>query len=182
MATQSKLNRNAKAWMSQRRITMKRILLITASVLMLATTAGASAASQPKQSKLQSWDNLKRVKPGEDIGVDFIGKDQKVDFLHGRLLLLTPDSVAIEVGVVKLRDVTIRRQDVVRVQRTKTPAGRRIKNTFLGMGTGAAALAGGLHSEAGDGAVWFLGAGAIIGAVAGAMAQDPVTLYHSAHR
>ena len=102
---------------------MRRLTLITLSVLMLATIAGAQAPEQ-------SWDNLKTLREGEKIQV----VDQKLKSLKGTFVSFSDEAVTLQVG----KDtVAVQRADVFRVSSQKGMG--RGKHALVGLAIGAGA-------------------------------------------
>ena len=154
---------------------MHRLTLITLSVLLLATIAGAQDPEQP-------WDNLRSLGVGEKIQV----VDQKLKSLKGTVVSFSDEAITFQAG----KDtVTIQRADVFRVSSRKGMS--RGKRTLIGMAIGAAAgtavgaSIGASYHEKGETPVFLLVAvpiGVAAGAVGGALSTDRPTIYRAERR
>jgi len=106
---------------------MHRLTLITLSVLLLATIAGAQAPEQ-------SWDNLKTLREGEKIQV----VDQKLKSQNGTFVSVSEEAITFQAG----KDaVTIQRADVFRVssrERGRTRGRNALRGLAVGAGIGLA--------------------------------------------
>src|SRR3989338_9118247 len=108
---------------NHRRDNMRRLTLITLSVLLLATIAGAQAPEQ-------SWDNLKTLGEGEKIQV----VDQKLKSQNGTFVSFSDEAITFQAG----KDaVTIQRPDVFRVSSQERGRSRG-RNALIGLGIGTA--------------------------------------------
>ena len=157
---------------------MRCLILMTASVMLLTTVAVAPASARSgRQKPEQSWDNLKKLRVGEEIQVVY----QPEQYLNGKFLGFTPQGISVQWGVVNLHKETIPRKDVIRVIASRPS--QRLKNTLSGLGGGAlAGLAIGwdaANSESGAAVVFFPAGGAVIGAVAGALSSPDATIYEA---
>src|SRR3990167_1987756 len=154
---------------------MSRLILMTANVLLLATVAVAPAAARSRGEKPeQSWDNLKKLRVGEEIQVVY----QEEQYLNGKFLGFTPAGISVQWGVVNKHDETIPRKEVIRVIASRPS--QQVKNTLIGLGAGA--LIGGyigVMSRERDVAIPALAAGAAIGAAAGALSSPDATIYQA---
>ncbi|MBI4458946.1 MAG: hypothetical protein HY648_02665 [Acidobacteria bacterium] len=161
---------------------MRRLTLITLSVLLLATVAGA-------QTPEQSRDNLKTLREGEKIQV----VDQKLKSQNGTFVSFSEEAITFQAD----KDaVTIQRADVFRVSSREHP--RRGHSALVGLGVGAAvgaaagAAVGAALGEGGDlgraltaglGALYFAPVGAGIGAGLGAaFSSSYPTIYRAERR
>jgi hypothetical protein len=147
-------------------------------VWLLLTTALSPAAPQ---AAAELWDNLRELKPGEDIEV----VDARMKSYRGRFTRYTAGTIALN---HQGGDLQIARTDVASVKRRSRP--HRGRNVLLGLAIGAAgglavgAVTGKTYHEEGETpvfiAVWTpIGAG--IGAAVGAAlpARSEVTVYRA---
>ncbi|OFW09915.1 MAG: hypothetical protein A3G20_03135 [Acidobacteria bacterium RIFCSPLOWO2_12_FULL_59_11] len=155
---------------------MRRLTLITLSVLLLATIAGAQATEQ-------SWDNLKSLQVGQKIQV----VNQRLKSQNGTFVSVSEEAIIFQTG----KDaVTIQRADVFRVSSQKGMG--RGEHALIGLAIGAAAGAviggiGGSSLEGGGGAAPFAvlvgGMGAGIGAgIGAALPAGHPTIYRAERR
>lgn len=100
---------------------MRRLFLITLSILLLATIAGAQAPEQ-------SWDNLKTLRIGEKIQV----VDQKLKSQNGTFVSVSEEAISFQVGSDLL---TLSRAEVLRV--SAPGHSKRRRNALIGAGIGA---------------------------------------------
>ena len=166
---------------------MSRLIRMTLSVLLLATVALAPAAARTRRQKAEdSWDNLKKLRVGEEIQVVY-GQEQ---YLNGRFRGFTREGIMVQWGVVNKHDETIAREDVIRVIASRPS--QRVKNTLIGVAVGAAG--GGLlgmaaanenylHETIRKEDLQYLEIGASIGAalggVVGALSSPDATIYQA---
>ena len=130
------------------------------------------------QSALDSWDNLKLLRPGQKIEV----VDVSVRAFQGQFVSHSEESIVLRTDKAQ---VSVPRGDVVSVKNKEGP--RRARNAWIGMAIGAAggaaigAIRGATYHEEGETGVFMLvwtPIGAGIGAGAGAMAPGrQVTIY-----
>lgn len=162
---------------------MSRLILMTVSVLLLTTVAVAPASARSRLQKPEhSWDNLRKLRVGEEIQVVY----QEEQYLNGRFLGFTPEGISVQWGVVNIHKEMIPRKDVIRVISWKRT--RRVKNALIGLGMGAAggaAFGAGLAHEAKHQGkdtgfpTIAIPIGAAAGAVLGALNPDHETLYQT---
>ena len=152
----------------------------TALSLMILLIAPAGA---PAQSSEDSWDNLRRLRPGQKIEV----VDMKLSSRQGAFTGYSEEAISLRTGQ---GEVAIPRADVLSVKNRKSS--HRGRNALLGLAIGAAgglaigAAAGAAYHEEGETGVFVLvftpigaGAGAGIGA---AMPAGAVTVYRAKSR
>ncbi|OFV94605.1 MAG: hypothetical protein A3F68_11110 [Acidobacteria bacterium RIFCSPLOWO2_12_FULL_54_10] len=160
---------------------MRRLLLSTLSVLMLASFAGA-------QTPEQSWDNLKTLREGEKIQV----VDQKLKSQNGTFVSVSDEDITIQSDQDA---VTIQRGDVFRVsskERGRSRGQNALRGLMVGAGVGvglggAMYASGGLDVSQGEALaaafvavpLWIGGIGAGIGA---AMPAGHPTIYRAERR
>ncbi|OFV95062.1 MAG: hypothetical protein A3H28_17075 [Acidobacteria bacterium RIFCSPLOWO2_02_FULL_61_28] len=154
---------------------MSRLILLTANVLLLATVAVAPAAGRSRgQKPEQSWDNLKKLRVGEEIQVVY----QEEQYLNGKFLGFTPAGISVQWGVVNKHDETILRKEVIRVIASRPS--QRAKNTLIGLGAGALiGTVASLGAGAGDAVPKMAGVFGGLGAVAGALSSPDAVMYQS---
>ena len=157
---------------------MSRLMQITLSILLLATVAVEPAGARSRREKSeQSWENLRKLKVGEEIQVVY-GDEQ---YLNGRFLRFTPEKISVQWGSVNRHEETISRKDVIRVIASRPS--QRVKNALSGMGLGALVGLGVAmnigHSESGAEVVFIPAGAAVIGAVAGALSSPDATIYEA---
>lgn len=160
---------------------MSRLIRMTLSVMLLASIAVAPANARSRREKPEhSWDNLKKLRVGEEIQVVY-GREQ---YLNGRFLGFTSEGISVQWGVVNRHDETIPREDVIRVIASRP--NQRVKNGLIGVAAGAAA--GGLPKEfwrnryySGPIDLDEIGAaiGAVFGGVIGALSSPDATIYEA---
>ena len=158
---------------------MSRLILMTANVLLLATVAAAPAAARSRgQKPEQSWDNLKKLRVGEEIQVVY----QEEQYLNGKFLSFTPEGISVQWGVVNKHDETIPRKEVIRVIASRPS--QRVTNALIGLGGGALAGVSILgEADTTDGsALVVVPAIAVIAAVAGALSSPDATIYQTQGR
>ena len=147
-------------------------------VLFLPLLAAAVSAQSPKEQ----WSNLNRLKVGQ--GIEVI--ESNVKSHSGRFVAVTDESISLQ---EKGSDVSIKREDVVRVSTSSVP--RRGEHAVIGLvvggGIGAAvgALAGSSHgflggSSRGIAALVGIAIGAPSGALVGAVIPAHTTVYRAA--
>lgn len=100
---------------------MRRLILITLSLLLLATAAGA-------QSPEQTWDNQRTLGVGEKIQV----VDQKLKSQNGTFVSVSDDAITFQVDK---DEVTVRRPDVFRVS-SRERGHSRGRNALIGLVVG----------------------------------------------
>jgi len=157
---------------------------MTVTIILLAIVA-AEPASARRQKSEESWDNLKKLRVGEEIQVVY-GEEQ---YLNGRFLAVTRDAISVQWGTVRRHEETIARADVIRVIASRPSA--QVKNVLLGVAAGAA-IGGSMGAAAANSNdyepirkedVKYAGIGAAIGAVlggvAGALSSPDATIYQS---
>jgi hypothetical protein len=81
------------------------------------------------QASQESWDNLKELRPGQEIQV----VDPHMKTLNGAFVSSSHDALTLRVGN---DEVSVPRPDVTRVSVRHTS--KRLRNTLIGMGIGAA--------------------------------------------
>lgn len=158
--------------------TMSRLMRMTLSVLLLATVAAATADARSRRPKTEDpWNNLKKLRVGEEIQVVY-GQEQ---YLNGKFRGFTRNGISVQWGAVNRHDETILREDVIRVIASRPS--QRVKNTLVGLGVGA--LMGGYFAAMSgrkDEAIGVLAAGAAIGTIGGALSSPDVTFYEASHK
>ena len=154
---------------------MSRLILMTATALLLATVAVAPAAGRSRgQKPEQSWDNMKKLRVGEEIQVVY----QDEQYLNGKFLGFTPAGISVQWGVVNKHDETVPRKEVIRVIASRPS--QRAKNTPIGLGAGALiGTVASLGAGAGDAVPKMAGVFGGLGAVAGALSSPDAVMYQS---
>ena len=160
---------------------MGRLMLMTVTIILLATVAVEPASARRQESE-ESWDNLKKLRVGEEIQVVY----QEEQYLNGRFLGFTPNGITVQWGQLNPREETVPRKDVIRVIASRPSA--RVKNVLAGLGGGA--LVGlGIVGQAAEyeedttvaAAAALIGGaiGAVVGGVAGALRTPDATIYEA---
>jgi len=143
---------------------------ITTRCLILLSVLGLSATVCAQKSK-DSWSNLDRLKEGQ--GIQVVESNMKNH--SGKFVSVTDESLSLQ---EKGSDVSIKREDIVRVSTSSAP--KRVEHAAIGLVAGAAiglgigAAAGSAHGFLGGssrgitslvGVVFGIPSGAVVGAV-----------------
>lgn len=153
---------------------------ITMSCLILLSVLGVSTTVFAQKSK-DSWSNLDRLKEGQ--GIQVVESNMKSH--TGKFVSVSDESLSLR---EKGSDVSIKREDIVRVSTSSAP--KRAEHTVIGLVAGAAvglgigAAAGSAHGFLGGssrGITSLVGVviGAPSGAVVGAIIPAHTTVYRA---
>jgi hypothetical protein len=155
---------------------MRRVVLLLLFLLGLSGSLGA-------ETQKSSWSNLNSLKAGQ--GIEVI--ESKLKRHDGKFVTVTDGLLTMKENG---SDISVKREDVVRVSTTSVP--KRGEHALIGLavggaiGAGIGAAAGSSHGFLGGGGSWRgvgaligIGIGAPIGAIVGAVVPAHTTVYRA---